>query len=365
MKIAFRTDASIQIGTGHVMRCLTLATELQQQGHDCRFICREHPGHLADFIAGKGFAVDLLPPPAPDTAASDLNWNAHAPWLGVSWLQDAEQTKSLLKDQPVDWLIVDHYALDTNWEQQLSAVTRQIMVIDDLADRAHHCSLLLDQTYGRSTEDYQPLTPNNCELLCGSQFALLRPEFAQWRDYSLQRRQKPELKQLLLNMGGVDKNNVTGQVLDALRESELPLDCRIVVVMGATAPWLKQVKQQAATLPWHTEVKVGVSNMAQLMADSDLAIGAAGATSWERCCQGLPTIMVVLADNQHTIAGMLQQAGAAAVAPVIPQLAPSLNHLLTSPTSLLQMSSLAAEISDGQGCLQVCHFLEKSGATPA
>lgn len=365
MNIAFRTDASIQIGTGHVMRCLTLATELQQRGHDCRFICREHPGHLADFIAGKGFAVDLLPPSAPDTDTSVLSWNDHAPWLGVSWQQDAIQTKNLLKDRPIDWLIVDHYALDAGWEQQLSAATRQIMVIDDLADRAHQCDLLLDQTYGRSTEDYQSLTPNHCELLCGSQFALLRPEFAQWRMYSLQRRQQPKLKELLVNMGGVDKDNITGQVLDALYKSELPLDCRIIVVMGTTAPWLKQVKQQAETMPWHTEVKVGVSNMAQLMTESDLAIGAAGATSWERCCLGLPTIMVVLARNQHTIAEMLQQAGAAAVAPVIPQLAPSLNHLLTSPTSLLQMSNLAAEISDGQGCLQVCHFLEKSGATPA
>lgn len=363
MKIAFRTDASIQIGTGHVMRCLTLATKLQQRGHDCRFICREHLGHLTEFITDKGFAVDLLPPPAYDTAIYALNWNAHAPWLGVSWQQDAEQTENLLKEQAVDWLIVDHYALDANWEQRLSAVTRQIMVIDDLADRDHQCHLLLDQTYGRSKEDYKTRVPEYCQVLCGSQFALLRPEFAQWREYSLLRRQKPELKQLLVNMGGVDKDNVTGQVLEALHESELPLDCRIVVVMGATAPSLEQVKLQADTLSWHTEVKVGVNNMAQLMADSDLAIGAAGATSWERCCLGLPTIMVVLANNQHKIAETLQQAGAAAVTLAINQLGSSLNQLLTSPTSLLQMSNQAAQISDGQGSLQVCHFLEKSVAT--
>lgn len=364
MKIAFRTDASIQIGTGHVMRCLTLATKLQQHGHDCRFICREHPGHLAEFIADKGFLVDLLPP-ASDTDVSGLSWNAHAAWLGASWQQDAEQTQNLLKDQPVDWLVVDHYALDTHWEQQLSAVTRQMMVIDDLADRNHDCDLLLDQTFGRDSKDYKPLVPEHCKILCGSQYALLRPEFAQWREYSLQRRKEGKLKQLLINLGGVDKDNITSELLQALQTSSLPKDCKITVVMGASAPWIEAVKQEASQLPWETEVKMGVSNMAELMANSDLAIGAAGATSWERCCLGLPTIMMVLADNQHTIAGVLQQAGAAAVAPVIHQLAPPLNHLLTSPSSLLQMSSLAAEISDGQGCLQVCHFMEKSGATPA
>lgn len=342
------------------MRCLTLATELQQQGHDCRFICRKHPGDLAEFIAGKGFAVDLLPPPAPDTDTSDLSWNAHAAWLGVSWQLDAEQTQSLLQYQPVDWLVVDHYALDANWEQQLSAVTGQIMVIDDLADRPHHCSLLLDQTYRRSTEDYQPLTPSNCELLCGSQFALLRPEFGQWRDYSLKRRQQPLLKQLLLNMGGVDKDNITGQVLDALRESELPNDCRIAVVMGATAPCLDQVKEQAETLPWKTEVNVGVNNMAQLMAESDLAIGAAGATSWERCCLGLPSIMVVLAENQTQIAKMLQHAGAATVLQRDFQLHKLIMHIQAVQQDQKTFVKYAQDICDGKGVQRVIALLNSS-----
>src|SRR5690606_15243077 len=123
-------------------------------------------------------------------------------------------------------------------------------------------------------------------VLCGSQYALLRPDFAALRAYSLRRRERPQLRHLLLTMGGVDKDNATGRVLQALTASELPASCRITVVMGATAPWLAEVRQLAEQLPWSTSVRVGVSDMAQLMADSDLAIGAAGATSWERCCLG-------------------------------------------------------------------------------
>ena len=127
----------------------------------------------------------------------------------------------------------------------------------------------------------------------------MRPEFAQWREYSLSRREKGQLEHLLVNLGGVDKDNVTIQILKALATSSLPEYCKITVVMGATAPWTRAVQEQAALMPWPTEIKVGVSNMAELMANSDLAIGAAGSTTWERFCMGLPSILVVLSRNQE------------------------------------------------------------------
>lgn len=363
MNIAFRADASIQIGTGHVMRCLTLAEELKRQGHECLFICREHKGHLGGMIAAKGFPLHLLQGgDDEDHTLAELSWNGHAPWLGVTWQQDAEQTCVILSSQPIDWLVIDHYALDACWERQLAEYATRIMVIDDLADREHQCNLLLDQTFGHSEADYRPLVPDDCELLCGSQYALLRPEFAELRLYSLQRRRQPALRQLLVTMGGVDKDNVTGQVLDALRDSELPAECKIVVVMGATAPWLEVVKQQAESLPWQTEVKVGVSNMAQLMADSDLAIGAAGATSWERCCLGLPTVMIVLADNQQQIAINLEKIKAAQTIAESQQLGEILPYMLAAlvaqPSQLQHMSQAAADILDGRGAVAVIEYLE-------
>jgi len=232
------------------------------------------------------------------------------------------------------------------------------MVIDDLADRPHACDLLLDQTFGREATDYHPFVPAACRLLCGSQYALLRPEFAALRPYSLQRRAQPTLRELLITMGGVDKDNATGQVLQALRSCRLPADCRITVVMGATAPWLDEIRKEAQDMPWPTRVLVGVSDMAQLMADSDLAIGAAGATSWERCCLGLPTIMLVLAENQRKIAEELCEAGAAHLIEVS-----TLNNQLLivpdnwEPLFLGAMSAAAAAITDGSRVAQVINAL--------
>lgn len=363
MKAVFRADASLQIGTGHVMRCVTLADALAAHGADCQFICRAHEGNVIEFIRSKGYGVHALPnvpapgagSTAPDPATSELT---HSHWLGATQAQDAELCAPILAAQSPDWLIVDHYALDAFWERALAPHYRRLMVIDDLADRPHACDLLLDQTFGREATDYHPFVPAACRLLCGSQYALLRPEFAALRPYSLQRRAQPTLRELLITMGGVNKDNATGQVLQALRSCRLPADCRITVVMGATAPWLDEIRKEAQDMPWPTRVLVGVSDMAQLMADSDLAIGAAGATSWERCCLGLPTIMLVLAENQRKIAEELCEAGAAHLIEVS-----TLNNQLLivpdnwEPLFLGAMSAAAAAITDGSRVAQVINAL--------
>lgn len=362
MRIAFRTDASLQIGTGHVMRCLTLAKALAAQGMACEFICREHPGNLIEFIRSQGFIAHSLPL-QPETGTTDSGSGPlHRHWLGATQQQDAAACRPLLAEHRPDWLITDHYALDRCWEESLAPHYRKLMVIDDLADRPHTCDLLLDQTFGRDPADYRPLVPATCRLLCGSQYALLRPEFASLRRYSLLRRAQPALQELLITMGGVDRNNATGQVLKMLRSTPLHADCRITVVMGATAPWLDEVRTQMQTLPWATRTLVGVNDMAQLMADSDLAIGAAGATSWERCCLGLPTIMVVLADNQLKVAQGLEHAGAAVLVTFGTdserQFASLLSALLADPNILHAMSRSAASIADGTGTNSVLALLK-------
>lgn len=370
MKIAFRADASLQIGTGHVMRCLTLADALSARGAECVFICRTHPGNLLDLVRSKGYTAHALPIQRAPVGASllaiktadDATHPAHSHWLGSSQSEDAAACAPILAELQPDWLIVDHYALDARWEECLKPYCRKLLVIDDLADRPHACDLLLDQTFGRQPEDYRAWVPADCRLLCGSHYALLRPEFASLRPYSMQRRAEPQLRHLLITMGGVDKDNATGQILTALRDSPLPVDCQITVLMGATAPWLTEVERLAQAMPWPTQVRVGVSDMAQLMADSDLAIGAAGATSWERCCLGLPTIMLVLADNQRLVAQGLEQGQAARlikqaqdIASCLPGL---LRELIEQPMSLQNMSQSAARIVDGQGTATVIHLLE-------
>lgn len=365
MRVVFRVDASLQIGSGHVMRCLTLADALRERGGECCFICREHPGHLLEVIRRRGFAVTALPTGAPDHQPGgepEEALPAHSAWLGCDWQTDARQTAEVLSSFEPDWVIVDHYALDRRWEAAVQPHYQHLLVIDDLADRPHVCDLLLDQNLGREACDYAGLVPGHCSVLAGPKYALLRPEFAALREYSLEHRQRTRLGKILITMGGVDQPNATGQVLDALKKCPLPDDCSISVVMGLQAPWLEQVRAAAAEMPWSTEVSVNIGDMAQRMADCDLAIGAAGSTSWERCCLGVPTLMVVLAENQWLGAKALQSAQAAwlvgEVSDLGAQLPVQLSTLLTGHV-LERMGFMAAQITDGLGVAQVTDLLER------
>lgn len=359
MHFAFRADASLKIGTGHVIRCLTLADALRERGAQSRFICREHPGNLIDLIRQRGYVVHALP--------YDQYWEvqderaSHAAWLGADWKTDAEQTIVGTDRMVIDWLIVDHYALDQRWESLMRGYCRSLMVIDDLADRPHDCDLLLDQNLGRSAQDYAGLLNSDTSTLIGPQFALLRPEFAALRPKSLARRaQSPQFKHLLITMGGVDKDNATCQVLGALQNCALPADLHVTVVMGLHAPWLPQVQALAAKMPWPTAVLVSVNNMAQLMAESELCIGAAGSTSWERCCLGLPSLLLVLAANQMEAAKAIEVTKSAWILEKSDDLSKNMAILfekLTVSTALLESSAAASCICDGSGINRLTDLL--------
>lgn len=365
MNIAFRADASLQIGNGHIMRCLTLADALRTAGAQCLFICREHPGNLIPQIRQHGFPVHTLTVNEAETVVHEPNIEAqpnHSALLGADWATDAEETKAAVGKMALDWVIVDHYALNARWEKTLRPLCSNLMVIDDLADRPHDCDLLLDQNLGRDAGQYSHLVPNNCTVLAGPHYALLRSEFANMRTESLHNRTTPRIKHLLITMGGVDYANATGKVLEALQDCPLAEDLRITVVMGAHAPWLDHVQLLAKQMPRPTEVKINVSNMAHLMADSDLAIGAAGSTSWERCCLGLPSIVVVLAANQQLIANALEFSGAAKTFNINVGLRPMralITSVLSDDSLLQQMSKSASIITDGRGVERVIGELKK------
>ncbi len=365
MRIAFRTDASLDIGNGHVMRCLALAASMRREGADCRFITRAHPGHLAALIRSQGFEVALLPQTAAVTqqpAEQNPAAPAHAAWLGCAWQTDAAQSRHLLEAWVPDWLVLDHYALDARWESALRPYYGKLLVIDDLADRRHGCDLLVDQNFGRDSDDYAALTPAGCTVLCGPEYALLREEFASWRQQSLARRQLTTVQSLLITMGGVDKGNATGTALNALRQSTLPADCGITVVMGPNAPHLAAVRKQAHSLPWPVDVQVGVSDMARLMASSDLCIGAAGSTAWERCCLGLPSVLLVLAENQETAARRLRASRAmvtlAYKADPTDELRKTVDHIVKNADLLYEMSQQSRLITDGCGTSRVASAMQ-------
>ncbi len=351
--VVFRADASLRIGSGHVMRCLTLAATLQRHGAGIHFLCRDLPGHLGARIEQAGHRLTLLPAPAGDCVPVP-DAPAHAAWLGVSAEEDARDCAEALASLEVDWLVVDHYALDQRWERALRDRVGAILAIDDLADRHHDVDLLLDQNLGRCPEDYHGLLPALATPLTGPRFALLRAEFARWRQVALARRGARLPERILVSLGGTDPDNVTSAVLAALSSAPLPSSIRVDVIMGATAPGLVEVRERAAALPFECTVEVDITDMARRLCDADLAIGAAGGSAWERCCLGLPTWMVVLADNQRPGARALAAAGAAVIVGDIAERPLRVGlPALDDAADLLRMSRAASALCDGLGAERV------------
>jgi UDP-2,4-diacetamido-2,4,6-trideoxy-beta-L-altropyranose hydrolase len=361
MKILFRVDSSLLIGTGHTMRCLTLAEVLREKNVEVSFVTHAQQGNLNDFLKQKGYKVYSL------TSQNDEHYRkneyvinneengslSYTAWLAATWQEDAAQTKNILKEIKPDWLIVDHYAIDYRWHQFIKPFCRKLMVIDDLANRKHNCDLLLDQTHGRKDKDYHRLVPNDCTLLLGSKFALLRPEFSDWREYSLKRRKNPEIKQIIITLGGIDKDNITSQVIEALKECSLSAELEIAIVMGGNAPHIDNIKNIAEQMPCKTQVLTNIENIAEYMAKSDLAIGAAGSTTWERCCLGLPTLMVITADNQKNNGRTLEKNRAVIL--ITKPIKNSVIKIFSELTDkvMQELSTNSVELVDGMGCARV------------
>lgn len=309
MKVIFRTDASLDIGTGHVMRCLTLADALSERGAECRFVCREHPGNLLGLIRERGFEAAALPLPA-DTALHSVQPDeqppVHAAWLGADWRSDAEAMRAALGESQVEWLIVDHYALDARWETALRPHCRKLMVIDDLADRPHDCDLLLDQNLvADRSHRYYGRVPAHCGLMLGPEYALLQSQYAELHP-RVPPREGP-VRRVLVYFGGADSNNMTGMAIAAFLSFDRE-DVALDVVINPKSPHAGAIRRQVEGQQ-HIMLHAGLPSLAPLMVQADLAIGAGGATSWERCCLGLPSLVITLAENQKPIAAELDLQG--------------------------------------------------------
>jgi UDP-2,4-diacetamido-2,4,6-trideoxy-beta-L-altropyranose hydrolase len=306
MNIVIRTDASFQIGTGHVIRCLTLAEELRKRNVNVKFVCRAHSGHLGNMISSKGFAVTLLPVPT-QAIETVPEKDDYAAWLGVSKKEDAWQTISALDSQPVDWLVVDHYGLDVQWEKMLRPHVTHIMAIDGIANRNHDCDMLLDPNFTLSGKArWKNRVPEKCRLLVGPEYALLKPIFSEIR--ALNRCRKGEIRRILIAFGGVDPMNVTSLALEAVAGLQYP-DLGIDVVVGANNPHHKEIVEKYGRNQ-HVQIHHQTSEMAQLMNKADISIGAGGTMMWERCFLGLPALVIVLAENQVPSAEAVNAYGA-------------------------------------------------------
>jgi len=282
--VIFRCDASNTIGTGHVMRCLTLAHALHNKGAICAFVCRKAQGNLLEYIEQQGFKTHVLP--------ESINTN-----------EDHTLTAAFVKTlkHPPEWLVVDHYFLDKTWESHLRPHVHKIMVIDDLANRPHDCDLLLDQNMVPDmAHRYVGRLPDRCTQLLGPKYALLRPEFAEERRHIMNRTFPP--KHILLNFGGGDKEGMILKSLQALYIAGYA--DKLTVVAGSQNPDAQLIEAACQKRP-NTTYFATTHDMAKLMRAADLAIGAGGSTTWERMCLGLPCVTVTIADNQVEIAKFL------------------------------------------------------------
>lgn len=377
MHIAFRVDSSTTIGHGHVMRCLTLAQALvcaqTQSEIAISFITKAQQGNINHLISKAGYQLVLL-------AVGDraIKQNNSDTWLGCTSEQDATQTIAAIKMlTPIDLLIVDHYAIAKSWHQLLKPFCQQLMVIDDLANRPLDCDILLDQTLNRHAKQYQPLVPEPCQLLLGQNYMLLRDEFLALKAQAKIRRNKQNTPQsdqqgkqltqanILISMGGGDPDNLAELALLAIEKlhTDLP-NISATLVLSSQSKHVEYMQNKQTKLPW-CQLIIDSQAMAQLMLNSDIAIGASGATAWERCCLGLPSLITVSAKNQQLIATNLSDAGTSINLGwhqqiTIDDIVKQLKILLSSPRLYLSMVNNCFTACDGQGAARVAKKLLQS-----
>jgi UDP-2,4-diacetamido-2,4,6-trideoxy-beta-L-altropyranose hydrolase len=335
--VLFRVDASETIGIGHAVRCLTLSRELERRGIEPWFASVGPSGDLADQIEAGGYHSILLDGPASTEVAA----------IGASAPID-------LKRKPFAALVLDHYALGAEWLSGARRLAARRLVIDDLADRRLPCEILVNQNLGAVRSDYLGLTAPSTRFLLGTRYAMLRPEFRAAR--AAGRRPAGTVERVLITLGGSDPADATRIAVHAVRAA-LPI-ARLEVVLGAlyagepiSGPGIRV----------HRAIDGGA--MARLMVDADLAIGAGGTTSWERCAVGLPTLIVRLASNQNAIAHHLEAAGAGVDAGAAEkldtaELSDLVRRLADDRSGRDEMGERAWNLVDGRGAERVAHHID-------
>lgn len=355
MKIAFRADSSEVIGSGHVMRCLTLAENLRERGADVRFVCRDHAGNLIPLLEKKGIHTAVLPRPA----SSKPTKNDYAVWLGVTQATDAAQTVDALGHERADWLVVDNYGLSVEWEQRLRPHSSKVLAIDDLADRQHDCDVLLDQNFSSDgAARYAGLVPQTCKPLLGPRYALMHPEFARRRNAL--RAHRGSVKRVFVFFGGADPQNATGLALDALSGPDFA-QLEVDVVVGASNPRRKDIERRCSARP-RTVLHKSAPHLADLLSKADIAIGAGGATTWERMCLGVPTLLISIAKNQRPASEALAKAGLVSYIGPLGQVTPAriagaLTDLIRDAHALQELSIRNQLLVDGLGARRLTEVM--------
>ncbi len=326
----FRCDASPTIGAGHVTRCMALAEALAELGWHVRFAVGRETIPTAPVLAASHFKVDVL--------LADTNHEPDALYEMASG--------------HVDLLVIDHYQRNAVFERACRSFARKILVLDDAIGRNHDCDILVDAA-AASTELYTQQVPAHARVLTGASYALTRQSFVFHRDMALARRDGRPVSEILVSCGATDPANATTVVIDAL--DEVAHDAVVTIVLSSRAPHVEAVRKR---LRGNARLLLDVRNMAELMTNADLAIGAPGSTTYERAVLGLPSILVTLADNQRGIARLMVEAGAAVDAGMLDEgFAPRLRRLvaihLADGAGRQRLAQAASMLVDGRGAVRI------------
>ncbi|WP_082565108.1 UDP-2,4-diacetamido-2,4,6-trideoxy-beta-L-altropyranose hydrolase [Acidovorax sp. Root568] len=349
--VAIRVDASANMGTGHLTRCLSLTHALLEQGAQVILVTRALDAVAAQVLSRETpCCLHWLPAPSGDTS-TDTTATPHAAWARVSWFQDAEDTANALRSKQPDWIVVDHYAFDARWHETVrTSLGCRLLVIDDTADRAISADVLLDPNWAPDHRaKYAGRLACESRWLAGPRYALLSPAYRSGLRYAYQ----PKVSSLGIFMGGTDPEGVSARVLDACRAAGFV--GLIEVVSTSANPRLDALREVCAA-DSSVMLTVDQSDLSAFFARHDLQIGAGGGATWERCCVGAPTVALVMAANQSAVVAGLAELGAVRSADEA-TLPGVLRELIADPTARLVLSERAAALVDGRGAQRVALML--------
>jgi UDP-2,4-diacetamido-2,4,6-trideoxy-beta-L-altropyranose hydrolase len=352
MRVAIRADASLQAGFGHVARSLSLGEALRDAGADVCLVARSLGVDTRSIAHAKEVLHFALP--APGASADVEDFVPHADWAGVGWQQDAIETIEVLDDWAPDWIVIDHYSFDARWHERVSAALRaRIAVIDDLADRDLKASLLIDHNlhpdHGRK---YQSRLAGGAVIAGGPRFALLGKAYQNPPEFKV----RNEVESIGIFMGGADAGGMSATALKACREVA-QFKGKVQIATTGVSPNVASLKTLAALWPG-TSVVVDLPNLADVFSQHDLQIGAGGGASWERCCMGAPTLLLIVAENQAAVVPPLADLGAVATVDSqntsdIQVIGEAVIGLIDSPSRRRELSACARSLVDGLGARRV------------
>ena len=320
------------------MRCFALAEVIKNLNFNVYFISKEIKGNIIKNIENDGYKVFTLDSKAIKSPKQ-------------RWKIDAAKTTKIIQrfKNEKNLLLVDNYELSKMWETSVKPVVDKIIVIDDFSNRSHNCNLFIDQNLHTNTKERNKKNPKNCKKLLGPKYAMLRKEFVEGR--RTVKRISGKINRILISFGGSDEKNQTLKVIKKIVDEKINVDV-IVGEPNKNKTKIKKICSRMENFTYYQQPK----NIAKIMKKADLAIGAGGLITWERCCLGLPSIVAIVSKNQEDATNAVSKKGCLINLGRVEQLTSEdyLNAIRNlNSRKLIRMHKKCLELVDGKGTERV------------